>query len=78
MLALYHLFGGGKAQDLAGLDNLLNEEGVNEVPTAARAVFVGTAFGPGEVHKKPDGCKVRTIWGEIGWQLGARQGQTGL
>jgi uncharacterized protein len=75
MLALYHLFGGAKSNELVGLDNLLTEEGIKEVPHAARAVFVGTAFGPGAAHKKPDGTTVHTIWGEMGWQLGNSRGK---
>src|SRR5204863_6361521 len=39
-----------------------------------RAVLVGTKISPGMLHKKPDGCTVRTLWGEIAWQLGGKEG----
>ncbi len=39
-----------------------------------RAVFVGTQISPGKPHKKPDGTTVRTLWGEIAWQLGGKEG----
>ena len=39
-----------------------------------RAVFVGTQISPGKPHKKPDGTVVRTLWGEIAWQLGGKEG----
>jgi hypothetical protein len=29
-------------------------------------------LAPGQVHEKPDGTKVHTIWGEMAWQLGSR------
>src|SRR5690606_24120849 len=28
---------------------------------------------PGQHHKKPDGTVVRTIWGEMAWQLGGKE-----
>jgi predicted AAA+ superfamily ATPase len=37
-----------------------------------RAVLVGTKISPGQPHKKPDGTLVRTLWGELAWQLGGK------
>ena len=31
--------------------------------------MVGNRFAAGQVHEKPDGTRVNTIWGEIAWQL---------
>ena len=39
-----------------------------------RAVLVGTKISPGQPHKKPDGTVVRTLWGELAWQLGGKEG----
>ncbi|HVC99215.1 MAG TPA: Swt1 family HEPN domain-containing protein, partial [Pirellulales bacterium] len=39
-----------------------------------RAVIVGTKISPGQPQKKPDGTVVRTLWGEIAWQLGGKEG----
>jgi predicted AAA+ superfamily ATPase len=37
-------------------------------------VIVGTKISPGQAHKKPDGTVIRTLWGEIAWQLGGKEG----
>src|SRR5579884_3861049 len=55
MLALYHLFSGVPVAELAGLDSVLREAGVADVPRAQTAVLVGTALSPGQTHRKPDG-----------------------
>jgi hypothetical protein len=44
-----------------------------EIRCVRRAVFVGTQISPGKAHKKSDGTIVRTIWGEIAWQLGGKE-----
>ncbi len=74
MLALYHLFSGTPPADLPGAEELVKEVGVALPKTVRRAVFVGTQISPGKPHKKPDGTTVRTIWGEIAWQLGGKEG----
>lgn len=75
MLALYHLFSGAPAGELAGTDAMLQDAGVSKVPKANRAVLVGTAIPPGQVTRKPDGTKVHTLWGELAWQLGFAVGK---
>ncbi len=74
MLALYHLFGGSPSSDLPGLEAALAAAGLEKASQARRAVLVGTALSPGEIHKKPDGTEVRTLWGELAWQLGGQEG----
>lgn len=74
MLALYHLFSGTPASDLPGVDELVRESGASIAPKVRRAVFVGTQISPGNPHKKPDGTAIRTLWGEIAWQLGGKEG----
>jgi len=73
MLALYHLFSGAKASDLAGVDAVLAEAGVTELPTAKRVVLVGNKLSPGNPITKPDGTVVRTLWGELAYQLGGAE-----
>ena len=75
LIALYHLFSG------VALDSLPDEvrqiaaaAGVDELPTVNRAVVVGNRFAAGEMHEKPDGTVVHTIWGEIAWQLAGKDG----
>ena len=71
LIALYHLAAtGSQAPALAGVDELLGEAGIESVPEAKRAVLVGTMIGPGEAHDKGEGIEVRTLWGELAWQLG--------
>jgi predicted AAA+ superfamily ATPase len=72
MLALYHLFGGSAPGDLAGVDAVLAEAGVKTLPKAKRAVLVGNKISPGNPVTKPDGTVVRTLWGELAWQLGGK------
>jgi len=70
MLALYHLFGGAAPGELAGVDSVLAEAGVKTLPKARRVVLVGNKISPGNPVTKPDGTVVRTLWGELAWQLG--------
>ncbi len=73
MLALYHLFSGVAAGELPGAEELLKEAGIALPKNVRRAVFVGTQISPGKPHKKPDGTTIRTVWGEIAWQLGGKE-----
>lgn len=78
MLALYHLFSGTPPSELVGIDAVLidavlKDAGTNKVPTAKRVVLVGNKISPGNPVKKPDGTIVRTLWGELAWQLGGRK-----
>lgn len=73
MLALYHMASGTPAQDLPGLDRLLDEHGLSVPKKVNRAVLVGTSRGPQDVLNA-DGRKIRTTWGELAWQLGGAEG----
>ena len=72
MLALFHLFSGIAPNELPGIDEVLKEAGVTTVPKANRAVLVGNKISPGNPVTKADGTVVRTLWGELAWQLGGR------
>ncbi|MBI3462535.1 MAG: ATP-binding protein [Planctomycetes bacterium] len=74
MLALFHLVSGVKPGDLLGVEELVKEAGVPVTPNVHRAVIVGNKLSPGQPQKKPDGTVIRTIWGEIAWQLGGKEG----
>ena len=73
MLALYHLFSGANPGELAGIEGVLAEAGVKTLPAAKRAVLVGNKISPGNPSTKPDGTVVRTLWGELAWQLGGKK-----
>jgi len=73
MLALYHLFSGISPTELAGIDAVMREAGADSVPFANRVVLVGNKISPGNPTVKPDGTVVRTLWGELAWQLGGKK-----
>ena len=78
MLAVWHLFSGrsGTAysqwvqDELKGLpvDVLTNQ--------VKRVAIDGTGLMPGQAWKKADGTEIRTIWGELAYQLGGAEGYT--
>lgn len=74
MLALYHLFSGATPTELSGVDAVLAEAGAKSVPKARRVVLVGNKISPGNPVVKSDGTVVRTLWGELAWQLGESAG----
>jgi predicted AAA+ superfamily ATPase len=77
MLALYHLFSGTSPRELAGIDVVMSEAGAKsdaQIPAARRAVLVGNRISPGNPVTKADGTVVRTLWGELAWQIGEAAG----
>lgn len=73
MLALYHLFMGVPASKLPGLEPVLEAANVLPPPKVNTAVLVGNKISPGQPQSKKDGTVVRTLWGELAWQLGGRE-----
>ncbi|MFZ1058063.1 MAG: Swt1 family HEPN domain-containing protein, partial [Candidatus Rokuibacteriota bacterium] len=73
MLALYHLFSGTAPGELIGIDEVLKDAGVTTLPPVKRVVLVGNKISPGNPVTKPDGTMVRTLWGELAWQLGGKK-----
>lgn len=73
MLALYHLFSGVSASELAGVDAVLAAAGVKSLPRAKCVVLVGNKISPGNPVTKSDGTVVRTLWGELAYQLGGKK-----
>ena len=74
MLALYHLFSTAAPGELAGIDEVLREADVSRPPKVNRVVLVGNKISPGNPVTKSDGTVVRTLWGELAWQLGFNAG----
>jgi hypothetical protein len=74
LLALWHLFAGVPAGQLPGLETVTKMAGVSQPPKVRRAVLVGNRLSPADIHTKPDGTVVRTLWGELAWQLGGKEG----
>ena len=73
MLALYHMFSGTAPADLVGVDALMADAKVDRLPAVQRVVLVGNQIRPATPATKHDGTEVRTLWGELAWQLGGRE-----
>ncbi len=72
MLALYHLFSGANPTELANIDAIMQEAAATQLPSVRRVVLVGNKISPGNPTTKEDGTVVRTLWGELAWQLGGK------
>jgi predicted AAA+ superfamily ATPase len=74
LLAVYHLAKGGyQTKDLEGVSSLLDQASLEGIPVARIAVLDGNYLAPGQVREH-GGLKVRTLWGELAWQLGKDEG----
>ena len=73
MLALYHLFSGTAPERLAGVDDVMRAAEATVLPKAKRVVLVGNKISPGNPSLKADGTVVRTLWGELAYQLGGKK-----
>ncbi len=74
LLAVYHLASrNGSVKDLTGVKELLDQAHLIDVPQAQVAVLDGTAHSPGQPWKHGEQT-IRTLWGELAWQLGKAEG----
>lgn len=74
MLAVYHLAKGETtASDLPGVPAILDAAGVTEMPRARIAVLDGIKSSPNQPVAR-DGQSIRTLWGDLAWQLGKAEG----
>jgi predicted AAA+ superfamily ATPase len=72
MLAVWHLFSG---TPVAGLPQEVQDVVGPELTSGVRRVaIVGNEIAPARPDVKPDGTVVRTLWGELAWQLGGAAG----
>lgn len=74
LLALYHVASGRPLAELQGVSELLKADGITSLPPVRRVVLVGTQMQAGQPMPKPDGAVVRTMWGELAYQLGGAAG----
>ncbi|RQM32206.1 DUF499 domain-containing protein [Rhodococcus ruber] len=74
LLAVYHAAAGVPADQLPGMQEMLDGLGIAELPAKVnRAVLVGndlSVLG----SQKADGTTVNTMWGELAYQLGGHEG----
>jgi hypothetical protein len=73
LIALYHLAAGYPPHELPGVEAMLATAGLEPPLPARTAVLVGQMISPGAVQNH-DGTEVRTLWGEMAWQLGGPEG----
>ncbi|MFN4263968.1 MAG: ATP-binding protein [Thioalkalivibrionaceae bacterium] len=74
MLAVYHLAKGEvPASDLQGVAAILDAAQITELPRARVAVLDGIKSSPNQPIKR-EGQVVRTLWGDLAWQLGGAEG----
>lgn len=76
MLAVYHLAcGKAPASELPGVPGILDAAGVTELPVAKMAVLDGVdLLSLASKPRKHGANSVRTLWGELAWQLGGESG----
>ena len=74
LLAVYHLATRTCALgELAGIPALIDQAGLMDAPHARVAVLDGTAHAPNQPWQYGK-QSVRTLWGELAWQLGDEEG----
>jgi len=74
LLAVYHLARGeAPAIGLQGIPTILDAAGVTELPKARVAVLDGNKSAPNQPVTR-DGQSIRTLWGDLAWQLGGAEG----
>ncbi|MBI2569490.1 MAG: ATP-binding protein [Candidatus Schekmanbacteria bacterium] len=74
MLAVWHVaMRQGTLSDLAGIPTLVDRAGLMDAPRARVAVIDGTAHAPGQPWKVGR-TVIKTLWGELAWQLGGEEG----
>lgn len=72
LITLYHIAkNGSKVNQLSGAKDLTDGLGNINFDTASVAVFTNTTCDPTQ-GRKVDGLTIRTIWGELAYQLGGK------
>jgi len=69
LLAVMHMVSGVPAEKLTGIPELLRKSGLDGVPKSTIAVLDGIKLSPNQ-PRQVDGATLRTLWGELAWQLG--------
>lgn len=75
LLSMYHMARSGnrltRRDDVRGL---MNEARIENLPECAVAVLDGSYLTPSEPRVTPEGITLRTLWGEMAYQLGGAEG----
>jgi len=74
LISVYHLANGEVSPSaLQGVPPILDAAGITDLPRAAIAVIDGNRFSPSQPQQRGS-VEVRTLWGEIAWQIGGEDG----
>lgn len=74
LIAVYHLAGGEvPTSSLQGVPPILDAAGISDLPRATIAVIDGNRISPSQPQRRGS-LEVRTLWGEIAWQIGGESG----
>jgi hypothetical protein len=74
MLELYHLFPGAALTELAGIDAVMQEAGTVKLPIRPPRRSWAIGYLPAIRSRNRTARVVRTLWGELAWQLGYAAG----
>ena len=73
MLAVYHIARGDvPVGSLQGVPPILDAAGITSLPKANIAIIDGNRLSPSQPIFE-DGLEIRTLWGEIAWQIGGEE-----
>ncbi len=71
LIALYHLLAHPEQiSHLHTIQSLLDDAGLEVIPACRVAALIGTALDPTQGRLTEDGLQIRTLWGEMAYQLG--------
>lgn len=73
LLALYYMTDAGASVDVPELRELLFEASLSLPENVNRVVITGGLRHPRTPVDGLDGVEIKTLWGEIAWQLGGRE-----
>ena len=75
LISLYHVVKDSRTfRDLAAARTILDAEDMPQFESARVAVFTQNTVSVVDGHQVEDGIITHTLWGELAWQLGGREG----
>ncbi len=75
LISLYHVVKDSRTfKDLAAARTILDAEDMPQFDNARVAVFTQNTVSVVDGHQVEDGIITHTLWGELAWQLGGREG----
>ena len=75
LISLYHVVKDSRTfKDLAAAKTILDPEDMPQFDSARVAVFTQNTVSVVDGHQVEDGIITHTLWGELAWQLGGKEG----